>query len=93
MATHALVRRFPWDALERIAWTALEGTVGLAVAAIADVGAWWALPIAVGLAALKALIAKQIGQPGTASTLPASKDPAAVAAAYELGVLRHPPAS
>lgn len=78
MATHsAVVQRFPWDALERIGWTALQGVVGLVVVELADVDMWWALPVASALAALKALIAKKVGQPGTASTLPVSKDPAA----------------
>ncbi|MFF9265802.1 hypothetical protein [Streptomyces longwoodensis] len=77
MAAHTLAVRFPYDALERIGWTTLEALVGLGAVYFAEWNTWWALPISVGLASLKTVVAKNIGQPGTASTLPQSKDPAA----------------
>jgi hypothetical protein len=91
MATHALAARFPWDALERAVWSGIEFTTGLVIVAVTPLDTWWALPIGVGLAALKAFAAKRIGQRGTASTLPASMDPAATAFAPG-GTLRQPPA-
>lgn len=68
--------RFNLDAIERISWTALELVSGLLVTEVTPLDTWWALPIGTGLALLKALAAKHIGQKGTASTLPASADPA-----------------
>lgn len=77
MALHSAAPRFPWDALERILWTGAESAVALGAVWLAEVDTWWALPIGVAVATLKTLIAKRLGQSGTASTLPASKDPAA----------------
>lgn len=91
VGVHALAARFKWDALERIGWTAVEGTAGLLIVTVTPLDTWWALPISVALAALKAFAAKKVGQPGTASTLPAAKDPAATAFASG-GVVRQPPA-
>lgn len=76
-ARAALAARFKWDALERVAWSALEFTTGLLVVHVTPLDAWWAVPIGVALAALKAFAAKKLGAVGTASTLPADKDPAA----------------
>jgi hypothetical protein len=90
MAAHALARHFKWDALERVSWSAVEFTAGAVIVAVTPLDAWWAVPIAVVLAAVKASAAKRIGQPGTASTLPASKDPAATAPATG-GVVNLPP--
>lgn len=70
------VNRFRWDAFERSFWTAVEFGVGLGIADLADLHVWWAAPIGVGLAALKAFAAKQLGQKNTASSLSASADPA-----------------
>lgn len=90
MSVHALAARFKWDALERIAWTAVEGAAGLVIVAVTPLTTWWALPISVALAALKAFAAKRLGHTGTASTLPSSKDPAAVAYAQG-GIVNRPP--
>lgn len=67
---------FKWDAIERVLWTCLELVVGVLITVVTPLGTWWSVPIGVGLAALKVLLAGHVGQPGTASTLPATADPA-----------------
>lgn len=61
---------FLWDWAERIIWTAAQAGV-----AAVSFEAWdlplWSLPIiAAGLSALKGFIAKQVGDPQSASTVP-----------------------
>lgn len=68
--------RFAPDAIERSAATTVQVVAGIWITTLADIDTWWAAPIALGLAALKALAAKHWGQPGTASALPATSDPA-----------------
>lgn len=92
MTATALAQRFPWDALERVGWTAVESAAGLLIVAVTPLTTWWALPIGLAVAAVKAFAAKQLGQPGTASTLPASKDPAAVVPLRTGGLPPTPPA-
>lgn len=69
-------RRYTADTAERLLWTTLQFGVGLGIAEVAELDAWWAAPIGVGLAFLKALAAKHLGQRNTASTLSAASDPA-----------------
>lgn len=70
------VHRFKWDTLERMFWNAILFTVSLGITEVTPIDEWWAVPIGVGLGLLKALAAKRTGHPGTASTLPATSDPA-----------------
>jgi len=77
----ALAARFKWDALERIVWSTVEFTAGAVIVAVTPLDVWWALPIAIALVTIKTFAAKRVGQPGTASTLPAAADPAAGPAA------------
>lgn len=65
------------DLGERAGWTGAQASLGLVAAELADLPVWWAAPIALVAAAAKAWVAKRVGRKGTASTLPASKDPAA----------------
>ncbi|MEV6437226.1 hypothetical protein [Streptomyces anulatus] len=64
------------DLAERSAWTGAEAALGLAVVELADVPVWWAAPVALALASAKSWVAGRLGRKGTASTLPAAKDPA-----------------
>lgn len=64
------------DLVERSAWTGAEAALGLAVVELADVPVWWAAPIALLAASAKSWVAGRLGRKGTASTLPAAKDPA-----------------
>ncbi|MFH9269181.1 hypothetical protein ACH4KN_33760 [Streptomyces sp. NPDC017546] len=64
------------DLAERSAWTGAQAALGLAVVELADVPVWWAAPVALALASAKSWVAGQLGRKGTASTLPATKDPA-----------------
>ena len=77
MAAHAIARRFKWDAAERIGWTAVEAAAAVAITEVTPLNTWWALLLAPLLAGLKSLAGKNLGMPGTASTLPAGADPAA----------------
>jgi hypothetical protein len=64
------------DSLERVAWTAAEAAVGVLTVEQFDLPQAWVPVIAVVLAALKAFVAGKVGNTSTASTLPASYDPA-----------------
>ncbi|MFF1686089.1 hypothetical protein [Streptomyces sp. NPDC058254] len=65
-----------YDALERAAWTGVQGALGVLVVEYADVSLWGAVPVAAVLALAKSWVAGRLGRKGTASTLPAAKDPA-----------------
>ncbi|MGW0545297.1 hypothetical protein ACWD0D_34130 [Streptomyces griseoincarnatus] len=71
------MQRLVFDLVERAAWTGAQAALGLAVVELADVSVWWAAPVALALASAKSWVAgRLVGRPGTASTLPAAKDPA-----------------
>lgn len=55
------------DAAERVGWTALEAGAGAVIVAVTPLSVWWAAPIAVALASLKAYAAKHRGDPESAS--------------------------
>ena len=66
--------RYAGDLIERVLWTFLQG--GLAVISIEsfEIDPMWVPPIAAVLAVLKGLVARKIGSPYTAATLPASEE-------------------
>ncbi|MEU0306869.1 hypothetical protein [Streptomyces cyaneofuscatus] len=70
------MQRLLLDLAERSAWTGAQAALGLAVVELADVPVWWAAPVALALASAKSWVAGRLGRKGTASTLPASADPA-----------------
>ncbi|WP_228181999.1 hypothetical protein [Streptomyces anulatus] len=72
------MQRLLLDLVERSAWTGAEAALGLAVVELADVPVWWAAPVALLAASAKSWVAGRLGRKGTASTLPAAKDPASI---------------
>lgn len=64
------------DAGERAAWTGAQAAIAVLATDLADIPVWWAAPAALILAAAKGWLAGRLGRPGTASTLPATADPA-----------------
>jgi hypothetical protein len=71
---HSLIGPAFWDIAERTAWTAAQAAL-----AVVSVDHWNLPPMYVGyaaavLAAVKAYIASVLGEPQTASTLPAKHD-------------------
>ena len=66
-----------FDLAERAGWTGAEASLGLVVVELGDLPVWWAAPVALVAASAKSWVAGRLGRKGTASTLPASKDPAA----------------
>ncbi|MFD9777109.1 hypothetical protein ACFWZS_08845 [[Kitasatospora] papulosa] len=65
------------DLGERAGWTGAQAALGLAVTELADIPVWWAAPVALALSSAKGWVAgRLVGRSGTASTLPAGKDPA-----------------
>ncbi|MEU3203580.1 hypothetical protein ABZ702_06785 [Streptomyces cyaneofuscatus] len=64
------------DLGERAAWTGAQAALGLVVVELADVPVWWAAPVALALSSAKGWVAGRLGRKGTASTLPATADPA-----------------
>ncbi|MEU9400529.1 hypothetical protein [Streptomyces sp. NPDC048242] len=68
--------KFILDLAERAGWTGAEAALGLAVADLSGLPVWWAAPVALLAASAKAWVATRVGRKGTASTLPAGKDPA-----------------
>jgi hypothetical protein len=71
-----MTSKFLLDLAERAGWTGAQAALGLVVVEVGDLPAWWAAPVALVAAAAKGWVAKQLGRKGTASTLPAGKDPA-----------------
>ncbi|KFG08214.1 MULTISPECIES: hypothetical protein [Streptomyces] len=71
-----MTSKFVLDMAERAGWTGAEAALGLVVVELADVPVWWAAPVALVAASAKSWVAKHLGRKGTASTLPAAKDPA-----------------
>ncbi|MFD5724647.1 hypothetical protein ACFWMT_00910 [Streptomyces sp. NPDC058368] len=69
-------RQLLMDLAERAAWTGAQAAIGLAVTELADVPVWWAAPVALALSSAKGWVAGRLGRKGTASTLPATADPA-----------------
>lgn len=67
------------DSAERAGWTGAQAALGVAIADLANIPVWWAAPIGLALAAAKGWVAGRLGRKGTASTLPASADPASLA--------------
>ncbi|MFF9690216.1 hypothetical protein [Streptomyces sp. NPDC014623] len=70
------MQKLPFDILERAGWTGAQAALGAAVTELADIPLWWAAPVALTLAAAKGWVAGRLGRKGTASTLPATADPA-----------------
>lgn len=68
------------DMGERAGWTGAQAALGVAITDLADIPVWWAAPIGLALAAAKGWIAGRLGRKGTASTLPATADPASTRA-------------
>ncbi|MEU3654461.1 hypothetical protein AB0E67_16830 [Streptomyces sp. NPDC032161] len=66
------------DLIERAGWTGAQAALGLVVVELADVPVWWAAPAALVLASAKGWVAGRLGRKGTASTLPATADPASL---------------
>ncbi|MDG9706544.1 hypothetical protein, partial [Streptomyces sp. DH37] len=64
------------DVAERAGWTGAEAALGVLATELADISLWWAAPIGLAIAAAKGWVAGRLGRMGTASTLPASADPA-----------------
>ncbi|MEU6376826.1 hypothetical protein [Streptomyces sp. NPDC046909] len=73
--------KFLLDLGERAGWTGAEAALGLAVVELGELPVWWAAPVALVAASAKAWVARRLGRKGTASTLPARKDPASGAIA------------
>lgn len=64
------------DLGERAVWTGAQASLGLVAAELADIPVWWAVPVALALSSAKGWVAGRLGRKGTASTLPATADPA-----------------
>ncbi|QFQ97468.1 hypothetical protein F9278_15995 [Streptomyces phaeolivaceus] len=76
-----MASKFVLDLAERAGWTGAEAALGLVVVDLANVPVWWAAPVALVAASAKSWVAKHLGRKGTASTLPAERDPASGAIA------------
>lgn len=71
-----MTKTYVLDLGERAAWTGAQAALSLAVVELTDLPVWWAAPLALALSAAKGWIAGRLGRKGTASTLPATADPA-----------------
>jgi hypothetical protein len=58
------------DLLERVFWTALQAGLGVITVEQFDIPKAWVPVIAFGLAIIKGFVAKNIGDPDSASTVP-----------------------
>jgi hypothetical protein len=57
------------DLAERALWTGVQAGLALGITTVSDVDHIWAVPIATVLAALKAQVARKVGDPNSAATL------------------------
>lgn len=62
--------KFLKDLGERMFWTAAQGALSVIAVDQFDWAKGWAVPIMFGLAALKGIIAKHVGNGDSASTVP-----------------------
>ncbi|MEU0991924.1 hypothetical protein [Streptomyces sp. NPDC005953] len=76
------MNRLVFDAAERVLWTGAQASLGVLVTDLTGLPMWWAAPVALALATGKSWVAGRLGRLGTASTLPASKDPATPSTTY-----------
>jgi hypothetical protein len=65
------------DFAERVGATAAAAGIGVAVQQLGDLPAWWAPVLVTVLTMAKGGLARYVGRKGTASLLPADRDPAA----------------
>lgn len=70
------MNKYLLDLGERAGWTGAEAALGLVAVEAGGLSVWWAAPVALAAAVAKGWVAKRLGRKGTASTLPASADPA-----------------
>lgn len=70
---------FKKDWLERVLWTAAQAVLGVVAVEVADLNLAWAPVVAVAVAALKGVVARKVGDPESAATLPVSGGGAHVA--------------
>lgn len=71
MSKHARVsKKWVADTAERVGWTFLQGGLGLLSVETFDLPVEYAALIAAGLALVKAAVARKVGNPDSASTLP-----------------------
>jgi hypothetical protein len=75
MKIPARFSKFAIDLAERVLWTAAEAGVGVVAAELTHLDPAFAVAIATVAAAVKGFIAKHLGNPDSAATLPASVDP------------------
>ncbi|MGW3166991.1 hypothetical protein ACWC9Q_29855 [Streptomyces sp. NPDC001142] len=73
-----MTKQLMFDLFERAGWTGAQAALGLVVVELADAPVWWAAPAALVLSSAKGWVAGRLGRAGTASTLPASADPASL---------------
>lgn len=62
--------KFYRDALERVIWTAVQAGLGVVSVELLNIDPVYGVVVAAVLATLKALVARQLGVQGTASTAP-----------------------
>lgn len=68
--TRKLTDKQYWsDLSERVFWTCVQGAVAAISVDTFELPVWLVIPIATGLAALKGLVAKKLGEANSASTL------------------------
>lgn len=58
------------DAAERVLWTGAQAALGVVTVEAFDIPVGWAVLFAAAVATAKAFVAKQIGDPDSASTDP-----------------------
>ena len=62
-------KKFWEDLIERTLWTGIQAALAVLTVGVADLENSWVIPIAIALAAIKAQVARKLGDPDSASTL------------------------
>lgn len=60
------------DMIERSLWTGAEALAGLAITYLGSIPAWWAAPIALGIAAIKVNVLDRMAQAKSTKEAPAA---------------------
>lgn len=67
MSENATSSAYWRDVAERIIWTVVQVVVAGLIVAVADLDAWWVVPLTTVLVTVKTLVAKKVGDPDTAA--------------------------
>lgn len=64
------MKKYLLDLGERMFWTGAQAALALVSIEAFDQSKWWVVPVAIALAGVKGFVARKVGSPDSASTVP-----------------------